>query len=130
MSLGHWQCTPKALCTDHMSLPPPYQENAQPAPCLHAVRGAEHAVGARIIIDGGFTLSTAAQLPCLPSTLGPGLPTEAAAPVRRAQLLVHGLTVDKIVVLCILVNAYTTYPCLVLVIQARAPPAGSAGMQL
>ena len=38
-----------------------------------------------------------------------------------AQLLVPGLTVDKVVVLCILVNAYTTYPCLVLVIQARAP---------
>ena len=37
-----------------------------------------------------------------------------------AQLLVPGLTVDKVVVLCILVNAYTTYPCLVLVIQARA----------
>ena len=38
-----------------------------------------------------------------------------------AQLLVPGLTVDKVVVLCILVNAYTTYPCLVLVIQARDP---------
>ena len=37
-----------------------------------------------------------------------------------AQLLVPGLTVDKVVVLCILVNAYTTYPCLVLVIQARS----------
>ena len=35
------------------------------------------------------------------------------------QLLVRGLTVDKVVVVCILVNAYTTYPCLVLVIQAR-----------
>jgi hypothetical protein len=40
---------------------------------------------------------------------------------------VRGLTVDKIVVVCILVNAYTTYPCLVLVIQARAP--GRLGAQ-
>ena len=36
-----------------------------------------------------------------------------------------GLTVDKVVVLCILVNAYTTYPCLVLVIQARTRAASN-----
>ena len=35
------------------------------------------------------------------------------------QILIPGFTVDKLVSLCILVNAYTTYPCLVLVIQAR-----------
>ncbi|KAK9825697.1 hypothetical protein WJX81_006348 [Elliptochloris bilobata] len=39
------------------------------------------------------------------------------SPFTGHWLLVRGLTVDKVVVLCILVNAYTTYPCLVLVIQ-------------
>lgn len=33
------------------------------------------------------------------------------------QILIPGLTVDKLVSACILVNAYTTYPCLILVIQ-------------
>ena len=33
------------------------------------------------------------------------------------QILIPGFTVDKLVALCILVNAYTTYPCLILVIQ-------------
>ena len=33
------------------------------------------------------------------------------------QILFRGLTVDHLVSTCILVNAYTTYPCLVLVIQ-------------
>ena len=35
------------------------------------------------------------------------------------QIVIPGLTVDKLVAACILVNAYTTYPCLILVIQVR-----------
>ena len=37
------------------------------------------------------------------------------------QVLFRGLTVDHLVSTCILVNAYTTYPCLVLVIQVLQP---------
>lgn len=33
------------------------------------------------------------------------------------QIVIPGLTVEKLVSACILVNAYTTYPCLILVIQ-------------
>lgn len=36
------------------------------------------------------------------------------------QVLLPGFTVDKLVALCILVNAYTTYPCLILVIQVNS----------
>ena len=35
------------------------------------------------------------------------------------QIIIPGLTVDKLVAACILVNAYTTYPCLILVIQVQ-----------
>lgn len=37
--------------------------------------------------------------------------------VHPVQIVIPGLTVDKLVSACILVNAYTTYPCLILVIQ-------------
>ena len=37
------------------------------------------------------------------------------------QIIFPGLTVDKLVSACILVNAYTTYPCLILVIQVTFP---------
>ncbi|CAL8462945.1 g2479 [Coccomyxa elongata] len=39
------------------------------------------------------------------------------SPFTGHSVLLPGFTVDKLVALCILVNAYTTYPCLILVIQ-------------
>lgn len=42
------------------------------------------------------------------------------------QIIIPGLTVDKLVAACILVNAYTTYPCLILVIQVQLPAAIAA----
>ncbi|KAK9907650.1 hypothetical protein WJX75_007699 [Coccomyxa subellipsoidea] len=39
------------------------------------------------------------------------------SPFTGHSILIPGFTVDKLVALCILVNAYTTYPCLILVIQ-------------
>ena len=43
------------------------------------------------------------------------------APFSGRSLLIKGITVDRIVAASVLVNAYTTYPCLVLVIQACQP---------
>ncbi|CAL5228951.1 g12183 [Coccomyxa viridis] len=39
------------------------------------------------------------------------------SPFTGRSIIFPGLTVDKLVSACILVNAYTTYPCLILVIQ-------------
>ncbi|CAK0784981.1 hypothetical protein CVIRNUC_008186 [Coccomyxa viridis] len=39
------------------------------------------------------------------------------SPFVGRSIIIPGLTVDKLVAACILVNAYTTYPCLILVIQ-------------
>ncbi|KAK9786278.1 hypothetical protein WJX73_008874 [Symbiochloris irregularis] len=40
-----------------------------------------------------------------------------SSPFAGKSLLIPGVTVDRIVAACVLVNVYTTYPCLVLVIQ-------------
>lgn len=39
------------------------------------------------------------------------------SPFRGHNLLLPGLTVDKLVAACVLLNAYSTYPSLVLVMQ-------------
>eukprot|EP00884_Botryococcus_braunii_P012581 jgi/Botrbrau1/21323/Bobra.0184s0033.1 len=39
------------------------------------------------------------------------------SPFAGRSLLVPGVTIDRIVALCILLKAYTTYPCLVMVLQ-------------
>ena len=41
------------------------------------------------------------------------------SPFTGHYLLLPGLTADKLVALCILLNAYSTYPSLVLVMQVR-----------
>ena len=42
------------------------------------------------------------------------------SPFRGHALLLPGLTVDKLVAVCVLLNAYSTYPSLVLVMQVSA----------
>lgn len=54
------------------------------------------------------------------------------SPFAGRSLLLPGLTIDRIVAFCILLKAYTTYPCLVMVLQvllAAPPPALSRNAQ-
>ena len=55
----------------------------------------------------------------------------AKAPFSGRSLLLNGVTVDRVVAASVLVNAYTTYPCLILVIQVGLPPTShTAGLTL
>lgn len=65
------------------------------------------------------------------SSASPLVTTDLAhkAPFSGHALLLPGVTVDRIVAGCVLINAYTTYPCLILVIQVGVIESPSLTLQ-